>query len=51
MSLTWILLIIVIFVVLGGGGYHAYGPYYGGGIGLGGVLAVILTLYLLGVFH
>jgi hypothetical protein len=55
------LLVIVIVLVLlfvgGGGGYYwgrgneSYGPWGGGGIGLGGVMLILLVLWLLGVFH
>jgi len=50
------MLIVIILVILlfgGFGGYHTYrnenfGPVWGGGIGLGTVLLVILILYVLG---
>jgi hypothetical protein len=44
-----ILIILVIFLLFGGGfGYHQWGP--SGGIGIGGIILLILILYLLGVF-
>ena len=50
MSLPVILLIIVLVLVFGGGGYYSYGNYgpaFGGGIGLVGILVIILVIYLL----
>lgn len=41
-----ILLIIVILLLFGGGfGYHTWG--YTGGLGIGGVLLIVLIVYLL----
>jgi hypothetical protein len=49
------LLIIVLVLVFGlGGGYLGnahFGPAYGGGIGLGTVLLILLICYLLGLFR
>jgi hypothetical protein len=50
MSLSVILLIIVLVIVFGGGGYYGYGNYgpaFGGGIGIVGLLVIILVVYLL----
>jgi hypothetical protein len=48
-----LLLIILLVLLFGfGGGYYGHtnwGPYYGGGFGLGTVLVILLVLYLLGV--
>jgi hypothetical protein len=42
-----ILLIVLIILLLGGGGY-GYSRYgYGGGIGIGGILLIVLIVYLL----
>lgn len=46
-----ILLIVLIVIVLFGGMSYGGGQYRGPGIGIGGLLLVILVLYLLGVFH
>jgi hypothetical protein len=49
-----ILLIIVLVLFAGGGGYygHSRWGYRGGaGIGLGGVLAILLIAYMLGLIH
>ncbi len=43
-----LLIVIILLVLLCGGGYLHSGPI-GGGIGLGGVLLILLVLYLLGV--
>lgn len=47
-----IIAIIVILLILGtGGGYYGHaqwGPWAGGGIGLGTVLLILLICYLLG---
>jgi hypothetical protein len=42
-----LILIIIVLVLIfgGGGGYYAYGPR--GGIGIGGILLVVLILYLI----
>ena len=51
MSLTTILLILLVLAVCSGGGlygFRTWGPYYGGGIGLGGIVVILLVLYLLG---
>ena len=42
-----LILIIIVLVLLfgGGGGYYAYGPR--GGIGIGGILLIVLVIYLL----
>ena len=42
-----LILIIIILVLLFGGwfGYHRWG--YGGGIGIGGILLIVLIVYLL----
>jgi hypothetical protein len=43
--LDLILIIIVLFLIFGGGGgWYAYGPR--GGISVGGVLLIVLVLYL-----
>jgi Protein of unknown function (DUF3309) len=46
-----IILIILILLIFGGGGYYGYGagwPSYGyGGIGLGGIILIILVIWLL----
>ena len=50
MSLPVILLIIVLVLVFGGGGYYSYGNYgpaFGGGVGIVGLLVIILVVYLL----
>jgi hypothetical protein len=42
-----ILLIVLIVLLFGGGGY-GYSRYgYGGGIGIGGILLIVLIVYLL----
>jgi hypothetical protein len=46
-----ILLIIVLVLVFGFGGGHYYGggnPVYSGGFSIGGLVLVLLVLYLLG---
>ena len=48
-----LLIIIVLFLLFGGGfgTYHAwgnYGPAYGGGIGIGTILVILLVVWLLG---
>jgi hypothetical protein len=50
--MSLLLIIIVLILIFGGGGigYRTYGPM-GGGIGFGGILLIILVLYLLGVFR
>lgn len=51
---TLIIIILLVLLLGGGGGYYgwtAYGPSYGGGIGLGTVLLVLLIAYLLGAFR
>jgi hypothetical protein len=41
-----ILIILILFLLFGGGfGYHRWG--YGGGIGIGGILLIVLVVYLL----
>jgi hypothetical protein len=41
-----ILIILVLFLLFGGAfGYHRWG--YGGGIGIGGILLIVLVAYLL----
>ena len=50
MNLPIILLIIVLVIVFGGGGYYGYGNYgpaFGGGVGIIGLLVIILVVYLL----
>ena len=45
-----LLIILVILLLFGGGGFYGYstlGPGFGGGIGLGGILLIILVVYLL----
>jgi len=55
MSLTVILLIVLVVILFGGGGYYGYrsgayaGASYGTGL-LGGVLLLLLVLYVLGAF-
>jgi hypothetical protein len=43
-----ILLIVLIVLALGGGGYayRSAGPYYGGGIGIGGILLILIVAWL-----
>ncbi len=43
-----ILLLLVVILLFGGVGYHWNG-FQGGGIGLGGILLVLLVLYLIGM--
>lgn len=46
-----ILIIVILVIVFGFGGWHSYnnyGPAWGGGIGIGGLLIIILLIYLLG---
>jgi hypothetical protein len=41
-----ILIIIILFLLFGGGfGYHRWG--YSGGLGIGGILLIVLVVYLL----
>jgi hypothetical protein len=50
MSIGTILVIILLVIIFGGGGYYgygAYGPAYGGGVSLIGLLVIILVVYLL----
>lgn len=56
--MSTILIIVVILLIFGGlgwGGYNGHfgtawnGPYYGGGIGIGTILVILLVLYLIGV--
>ena len=50
MSPTVLILIVVLVIVFGGGGYYSYGNYgpaYGGGIGLVGILLIILVVWAL----
>jgi hypothetical protein len=51
-AMSLLIIIIILILLFGGGGigYRSYGPM-GGGIGLGGILVIILILYLLGVFR
>lgn len=43
-----LLLLIVLIILFGGGGvYMGEGPYFHGGLGLGGVLLIILVFMLL----
>ena len=56
MNVLWIIIAIVVILLLFGGiGYgrrDAWGNYYGGGIGiLGLILIILLILWLLGVFN
>ena len=46
-----LLIIVILVVVFGGGGYYAHGAYGGTGLGfsVGGLLLVLLVLFLLGV--
>ncbi len=47
-----ILIIVLLLVLGGGGGYYGHsrwGPGGGAGIGLGGVLAILLIAYMLGL--
>lgn len=49
-----ILLVIVLLLMLGGGGYYGYGRWGlrgGAGVGLGTVLAILLVVYMLGLFR
>jgi hypothetical protein len=45
-----LIIILLLFFGLGGGyyGYHNWGPSYGGGIGIGTILIILLVLWLLG---
>jgi hypothetical protein len=50
MSMSLLLIIIVILLLFGGGGFYAhnaYGPAYGGGIGIVGIILIILVVLLL----
>ena len=52
MSIGLLLLIVVLILVFGGGGFYAhglYGPAYGGGIGIVGVILILIVLRLVGV--
>jgi hypothetical protein len=57
MNLVTILVVVLVLVVLfGGGGYYGHvsgwrPAYYGGGIGLGGLVLLLVVLWLLGVFR
>jgi hypothetical protein len=46
-----LLIIVILVVVFGGGGYYAHGAYGAPGLGfsVGGLLLVLLVLFLLGV--
>lgn len=50
-----LLLIIILILVFGGGlgyyGHTAYGPWGGGGIGLGTILLIFLICYMFGAFR
>jgi hypothetical protein len=44
-----VLVLLIIFLLFGGGfGYHQWGP--SGGFGIGGLLLIIIIMYLLGAF-
>lgn len=48
-----ILILLIVLLLFGGGGYYggnAYWPGYGAHVSLGGVLLVLLILWLLGAF-
>ncbi len=45
-----LLIVIVLLIIFGGGGYW-HSNFQGAGIGLGGVLLILLVLYLLGVLR
>ena len=52
MSISLLLIILLLVIVFGGGGYYAhglYGPYYGGGIGIVGIIIILIVLRLVGV--
>jgi hypothetical protein len=52
MSISLLLIIVVLILVFGGGGYYTYGlygPAYGGGIGIVGIILILIVLRLLGV--
>ena len=43
-----LILIVLLVLALGGGGYawRSNGPYYGGGIGIGGILLILVIFWL-----
>lgn len=47
-----VLLVVILILALGGGGWawNAGGPIWGGGIGIGGLLLIVLIIYLLRPF-
>ena len=52
MSVSLLLIILLLVIVFGGGGYYAhglYGPAYGGGISIVGIIVILIVLRLVGV--